>query len=94
LITARIKCTGITEHSIPRPNQSDSRIGENVDRNLRNILVLVEELEFEKFFELTAVSTNEKSADNAGTDAVSRTLLVTFYSSCLGRPEEQERCCG
>ena len=76
MIAWQTKSTYITNHSIPKPNQSDSRSVENVDRNFRNILELVETFEFEKFFELTTVDTKENSDDNAATDEISYTLYI------------------
>jgi hypothetical protein len=76
LIVGRTKSTYITNHSISKPNQSDSRLDGNIGRNFRNILELVEGFEFEKFFELRTVNTNEKSPDNAVTDEIGFTLYI------------------
>jgi len=76
LIAGRNKSTYITDHSIPKPNQSDVRIIENVDGNLKNILELAEAFEFQEFFDLTTVNISEESTNNAVTDDVSYTLYI------------------
>ena len=63
----------MTNHSIPKPNQSN-RIDEKVHGNLKDILELVETFEFAKFFELTEETFNEESADNKMKDDISYTL--------------------
>jgi hypothetical protein len=50
LIAGRTKYTYITKRFIPKPNQSDIRIEDKVDGNLKNVLELVEAFEAEKFF--------------------------------------------
>jgi hypothetical protein len=76
LIAGRTKSTYITNHSIPKPNQSDNRINKENDGELENILELVEAFEFEKFFELRTVSISEESADDTVTDDISYTLYI------------------
>ena len=76
MIAGRTKSTYITNHSIPKPNQSDIRTDKNTDGNLENILELAEAFEFEKIFELTTVNIREESADNTVTDDVSYTLYI------------------
>ena len=76
LIAGRTKSTYITDHSIPKPNESDVRINEKVDGNLKNILERAEAFEFEKFFELTTVDISDESTNNAVTDDVSSTLYI------------------
>jgi hypothetical protein len=53
LTAGRTKTTYITNHPIPKPNQSDIRTDKNIDGNSKNIVELVEAFEFEKFFEST-----------------------------------------
>jgi hypothetical protein len=76
LIAGRTKSTYITNHSIPKPNQSDTRINKKIDGNLKNVLELVEAFEFEKFFELRTVNISEESADDTVTDDISYTLYI------------------
>jgi hypothetical protein len=49
LIAGRTKSTYITNHPIPKPNQSDIRTDKNIDGNLKNIVELAETFEFETF---------------------------------------------
>jgi len=77
LIAGRSKSTYITNHSIPKPNQSETRINKENDANLENILELVEAFEFEKFFELRPVNISEESAD----DTV-KTTVQGYQDSC------------
>jgi hypothetical protein len=76
LIAGQTKSTYITNHAIPKPNQSDVRIIEKVDGNLKNISELVEAFEVEKFFELATVNISEELTDNAVTDDISYTLYI------------------
>jgi hypothetical protein len=76
LTAGRTKSTYITNHSIPRPNQSDIIIDKNVNGNLKNILELVEAFEFEEFFESTTVDIKEESVDNTVIDDISYTLYT------------------
>jgi len=76
LIAGRAKSTYITNHSIPKPNQSDNINDKKVDGNLENILELVEAFEFEKFLELRTVNISEESADDTVTDDTSYTLYI------------------
>ena len=70
------KSTYTTNHSIFKANESDIRIEEKVDTNLKNVLELVEAFEFEKLFELTTVNVNEESTDNTVTDDIIYSLYT------------------
>jgi len=76
LIAGRTKSTYITNHSIPKPNQSNIRTDKNIDGNLENILELAEAFEFDKSFELTTVYIREELVDNTVTDDISYTLYT------------------
>jgi len=76
LIAGGTKSTYITNHSIPKPNQSDTRTDKNIDGNLENILELDEAFEFEKFFELTTANIREELVDDTVTDNISYTLYI------------------
>jgi hypothetical protein len=76
LIAGRTKSTYITNHSIPKPNQSHVRIDKIVDGTLGDILELTEAFEFKKFFEAATVDIIEESADNTVIDDISYTLYI------------------
>ena len=76
MIAGRTKSTYITNHSIPKSNQSDTRTDKNIDGNLENILELAEAFEFEKFFELTTTNIREELDDDTVTNDISFTLYI------------------
>jgi len=76
LIAGRTKSTYITNHSIPKPNQSGIRTDKNIEGNLENILELAEAFEFEKFFELTTVNIREELVNNTLIDDISYILYI------------------
>jgi len=76
LTAGRTKSTCITNHSIPKLNQSDKRTDKNIDGNLENILELTEAFAFEKFFELTTANIREELVDDTVTDDISYTLYI------------------
>jgi hypothetical protein len=76
LTAGRTKSTYITEHSIPKPNPSDTKISKNIGGKLKEILEHVREFKVEKFFKLAAINISEESTDSSATDDVSYTGYI------------------
>jgi hypothetical protein len=77
LLAGRTKSTYITNYSTAEPKETENKSDKIVEEKLNNIVELVEDFEFEKFFETIAVKTNDGAVDNSVMEDFSYTLFIS-----------------